>query len=134
MEPRIKAFYPPHTELGESPLYREEDGTLHYIDAFGYTIHVLPLSEPKNARVIRCPEMISLMCFHQGGGYIVCYFQGIARVGDDGKWEVLHQVVSDEEKATKRLNDGAVDSRGRLWFGSFDLYEIRPQCRSNSDS
>jgi D-xylonolactonase len=122
MDTRIKAFYPPHTELGESPLYREEDETLHYIDAFGYTIHILPLADPKNARVIRCPEMISLLYFHEGGGYIVNYFQGIAKVGDNGEWEVLQKVLPDEEKATKRLNDGAIDTQGRLWFGSFDLY------------
>jgi sugar lactone lactonase YvrE len=124
METRIKAFYPPHTKLGECPLYREEDGTVHYIDAFGYSIHVLPLSEPQNARVIRCPELISFMCFNQGGGYIVCYFQGIAKVGEDGKWEVLRKIISDEEYVTKRLNDGAVDSQGRLWFGENDLYNL----------
>lgn len=124
MTARIKAFYPPHTKLGECPLYREENGTVHYIDAFGYSIHILPLSEPNNARVIRCPELISFMCFCEGGGYIVCYFQGIAKVGENGEWEVLQKIVPDEEKAVRRLNDGAVDSKGRLWFGGNDLYEL----------
>jgi D-xylonolactonase len=120
MDNRVKAFVPPHTKLGECPLYREEDATLHYIDVLGYTIHILPLAEPDNARVIKCPELISFMCFHQGGGYLVCFFQGLAKVGDDGEWEVLKKIIPDEAKASNRMNDGAVDSRGRLWFGSVD--------------
>lgn len=123
MDTRLKAFRPPHTKLGECPLYREEDGTLHYIDVLGYSIHILPLADPNAAaRVIRCPELISFMCFCQGGGYLVCYFQGIAKVGDGGEWEVLKKIIPDEEIALKRLNDGAVDSQGRLWFGGVDKY------------
>jgi D-xylonolactonase len=125
MDTRIKAFNPPHTKIGECPLYREEDRILHYIDILGHTIHILPLSEPSNARVIRCPELISFICFCEGGGYLVCYFQGIAKVGDDGKWDVLKKIIPDDEKDSKRLNDGAVDSQGRLWFGSCDLYGSR---------
>jgi sugar lactone lactonase YvrE len=122
METHIKAFRPPHTKLGECPLYRDEDGTLHYIDVLGYCIHILPLAAPNLARVIRCPELISFMCFCQGGGYLVCYFQGIAKVGENGEWEVLKKIIPDEQKGSRRLNDGAVDSQGRLWFGSVDMY------------
>ena len=121
MATSVEAFYPPHTKLGECPLYREEDNTLHYIDAFGPSIHILPLSEPQKARVIHCPELISFMCFCEGGGYIVCYFYGIAKVGENGEWEVLRKMVPDDEKGIRRLNDGAVDSQGRLWFGGVDV-------------
>ncbi|KAI9826485.1 MAG: hypothetical protein M1819_007334 [Sarea resinae] len=85
-------------------------------------IHVLELVEPWHSRTISCPEPISFMGFHQRGGYIVCYFQGIAIVGDNGEWKVLRQVIPDHEKHLVRLNDGAIDSRGRLWFGSIDLH------------
>lgn len=121
--PPVTAFYPSHTRLGESPLYRPEDKTLHYIDVLGGNIHILSLSEqPYKLRTIRCPEPITFMGFARSGGYIVCYFQGIATVDEkDGTWRVLKKIIPDEEKHLVRLNDGAIDSRGRLWFGSIDI-------------
>ena len=121
--PPVAAFYPSHTRLGESPLYRPEDKTLHYIDVLGQNIHILSLSEkPYKLRTIECPEPITFMGFARSGVYIVCYFQGIATVNEkDGAWMVLKKIIPDEEKHLVRLNDGAIDSRGRLWFGSIDI-------------
>lgn len=121
--PPVAAFYPSHTRLGESPLYRHEDKTLHYIDVLGGNIHILSIGEsPYKLRTIRCPEPITFMGFARSGGYIVCYFQGIATVDEThGTWNVLKKIIPDEEKHLVRLNDGAIDSRGRLWFGSIDM-------------
>jgi sugar lactone lactonase YvrE len=128
----LKSYYPANTRLGECPLYRPEDKTLHYIDVLGNSIHILDLSShdstPDRLRTIPCPEPISFMGFcanpAEGGRhqYIVCYFQGIATVNEkDGSFKVLKKIIPDEEKHLRRLNDGAIDSRGRLWFGSLDI-------------
>lgn len=132
MGPSLKSYYPSHTQLGECPLYRPEDKTLHYIDVLGKNIHILDLSSHDSTldrlRTIPCPESITFMGFcanpPEGGGYqyIVCYFQGIATVNEtDGSWNLLKKIIPDEEKHLKRLNDGAIDSRGRLWFGTIDI-------------
>lgn len=118
----VRSFFPAHTRLGESPLYRVEDKTLHYIDVLEGNIHVLKLVEPYDLRTIRCPEPITFIGFCQSGGYIACSFQGINHVAEDGTWQVLRKIIPDDRKHLIRLNDGAIDSRGRLWFGSIDIF------------
>jgi hypothetical protein len=130
----LRSFYHPHTQLGECPLYRAEDKTLHFIDVLGQRIHILDLSsgDPKSysMRTIECPERITFIAFSalrslEGTStqrYVVCYFQGLATVDEaDGSWTVLQKIIPDEEKHLVRLNDGAIDSRGRLWFGTIDM-------------
>ncbi|KAK5315528.1 hypothetical protein LTR93_009783 [Exophiala xenobiotica] len=131
----LRSFYHPHTQLGECPLYRAEDKTLHFIDVLGQRIHILDLSsgDPKSysMRTIECPERITFIAFSalrspEGTStqryYVVCYFQGLATVDEaDGSWTVLQKIIPDEEKHRVRLNDGAIDSRGRLWFGTIDM-------------
>lgn len=120
MSHRIKAFVAPHTELGESPLYREEDNTLHYVDVLGRNINILQLGgEHKHERrTIQCPEPITFLSFHRDGGYLICSFSSIVRVTEDGKWTVLKRVFSDT--TNMRFNDAGIDSTGRLWVGTID--------------
>lgn len=118
MKERARALVAPHTLLGESPLWREGDNTLHYVDVLGQTINIIELSGSYKRRTILCPEPITFLGFHRGGGYIVCSFSSIVRVSDEGEWVVQKQVFPDTTVA--RLNDGGVDIAGRLWAGSID--------------
>ncbi|KAM6484900.1 hypothetical protein HDV62DRAFT_306762 [Trichoderma sp. SZMC 28011] len=118
MDEHIPAFVPPHTKLGESPLYRPEDATLHYVDVLGQEIKILQLDSSFGIRTIRCPEPITFLSFHKDGGYLVCSFSSIVRVSEGGDWNVLKQVFSDT--TALRLNDAGIDSAGRLWVGSID--------------
>ncbi|RSL97732.1 hypothetical protein CDV31_012912 [Fusarium ambrosium] len=118
MENRAKAFVTPHTDLGESPLYRAEDDTLHYVDVLSQKINILQLSGNHERRIIDCPEPITFLAFHQDGGYLICSFSSIVHMTDDGHWTVLKQVFSDVTK--ERLNDAGIDALGRLWVGSID--------------
>ncbi|EXJ86911.1 hypothetical protein A1O3_03865 [Capronia epimyces CBS 606.96] len=115
----VKTLVAPHTKLGESPIVRQSDGTLHFIDVLGAAIHVLKLPDLQVLRSITCPQPISFICFHEEGGYVACSFDSVVRIGEDGGWQVMKQVLADSNSV--RLNDGAVDSQGRLWFGSIDL-------------
>lgn len=110
-----KALVAPHTKLGECPLLRKGDNTLHYIDVLGATIHVLELPELRQRRSVKCPEPISFMCFHDDGGYLVCSFDSIARVNETGDWQILKRVIPDGTNI--RLNDGAVDSLAGCGLG-----------------
>ncbi|KAK5464861.1 hypothetical protein LTS15_001424 [Exophiala xenobiotica] len=146
----LRSFYHPHTQLGECPLYRAEDKTLHFIDVLGQRIHILDLSsgDPKSysMRTIECPERITFIAFSalrspQGTQrYVVCYFQGLATLDEaDGSWTVLQKIIPDEEKHLVRLNDGAIDSKGRLWFGTIDMpgadrFRVQPTSISNRAS
>lgn len=116
---RIHAFIEPHTQLGESPLYREADNTLHYVDVVGQRIIILNLSDLHRCEIY-CPERVTFLAFHKDGGYIVCSFSSIVRVSDDGTWRILVRVIQDT--TIERLNDGGIDSHGRLWVGSIDRF------------
>ncbi|PLB52475.1 SGL-domain-containing protein [Aspergillus steynii IBT 23096] len=118
MVTRIGAFVGPQTQLGESPLYREFDNTLHYVDVIGKTINVLQLDDNLKRRTINCPEHITFLAFHKDGGYLICSFSSIVHVLNDGTWSVLKQVIPDTTK--ERLNDAGIDTHGRLWVGSID--------------
>lgn len=120
MGDRIKAFIEPHTELGESPLYCEEDNTLHYVDVLGQKINILQLGGEKKheSRIIECPEPITFLSFHQDDGYLICSFSSIVRVTEEGEWTVLKRVIDDT--TIMRLNDAGIDSAGRLWVGTID--------------
>ncbi|KAI0545922.1 hypothetical protein F4679DRAFT_599091 [Xylaria curta] len=115
---RIPAFVQPNSQVGESPLYRDSDNTLHYVDVLGKTINVIQLSGNFKRRIIKCPENITFLAFHRDGGYIVCSFSSIVRVSEDGEWVVQKQIFADTTGT--RLNDGGIDSTGRLWVGSID--------------
>lgn len=118
MNERIRAFVPSHTQLGESPLYRETDNTLHYVDVLGQEINILELSGSFKRRTILCPERITFLSFHREGGYLVCSFSSIVRVSEEGEWSVQKQIFADT--TASRLNDAGIDSAGRLWVGSID--------------
>lgn len=118
MAQRIRAAIAPHTQLGESPLYRESDNTLHYVDVLGQTINILQLDGTQERRTIQCPEPITFLGFCRDGEYLICSFSSIVRVSDNGTWTVLKQVLRDT--TNERLNDAGIDSQGRLWVGSID--------------
>ncbi|OJJ42256.1 hypothetical protein ASPZODRAFT_170280 [Penicilliopsis zonata CBS 506.65] len=127
MDP-VESFIEPHTALGESPLWRASDQTLHYLDVLNNTIHILDLSSTSYARrKIQCPEPVASMNFCRQGGYILCTFTGVVKLGEDGTWTELVKVIPSEQQASVRLNDSAVDPLGRLWFGSID------KCLDESD-
>ncbi|KAM5344071.1 hypothetical protein ACJ41O_012608 [Fusarium nematophilum] len=118
MSQRTRAFVPPHTQLGESPLYRESDNTLHYVDVLGQAINILELSGSFKRRAIPCPERITFLGFHRDGGYLVCSFSSIVRVSEEGEWSVQKQIFANATAC--RLNDAGIDTAGRLWVGSID--------------
>lgn len=118
MNDRIRAFVPSHTQLGKSPLYREMDNTLHFVDVLGQTINILELSGSFKRGTIVCPERITFLSFHRDGGYLICSFSSIVRVSEEGEWLVQKQIFVDT--TASRLNDAGVDSAGRLWVGSID--------------
>ncbi|OOF95942.1 hypothetical protein ASPCADRAFT_207268 [Aspergillus carbonarius ITEM 5010] len=125
MQP-INPYILPHTLLGESPIYHQRDQTLHYIDVLNSTIHIIHISAPDKRQSVTCPEPIASVNLcrndNDAGGYIVCTHTGIARLSGDGEWTALREIVTDQERGKVRLNDSAVDGKGRLWIGSLDIW------------
>lgn len=118
--------FPQPLKLGEGPIYRFEDSTLHYVDFESKEVHILPLNpdtltkdENRELRVLKTEEPITCLYFQADKpGYICLYFDGIGELDEEtGKLTKLKEIC-DPKKC--RLNDGCVDPKGRLWLGELD--------------
>ncbi|KAE8453268.1 hypothetical protein EG329_011335 [Mollisiaceae sp. DMI_Dod_QoI] len=128
-----KAWYrcqPGPMVLGEAPIYRASDSTLHWVDALKeppelHILHIDPNTEiPKGeARVLVLDDSVTVHYFRKGvsGGYICAYYQGVAFMDEKtGKLEVLKEIIPKEERGERRFNDGGVDAKGRFWLAEID--------------
>lgn len=125
----------PPNILGESPIYRSIDSTLHWTDvhATPCTIQILKIDPftgnaleggSGSARILEVPfNPITAIYFRRDvrGSYICGYRQGIAFLDEQtGEVEVLKKLIGDEELGLT-VNDGGIDPKGRFWVGSVDL-------------
>ncbi|KAH8685915.1 hypothetical protein BGZ60DRAFT_502321 [Tricladium varicosporioides] len=122
----------PANILGESPIYRASDSTLHWIDVHSSpcTIHILKIDPTTGAAVgsahtLKVPfDSITAIYFRKGkpGSYICGYHSGIAYLDEKtGEVEVLKELIPKEARHGLTMNDGGVDPQGRFWIGAADL-------------
>jgi len=103
--------------LGEAPIYRSSDSTLHWVDPLKepselYILHLNPDSgAPEGeAKTFVLEDSVTVVCFRKGkkGSYICAYYQGIAFLDEEtGKLEVVKEIIPTGERAELRFNDGA---------------------------
>jgi sugar lactone lactonase YvrE len=106
-------------ELGEGPVWAE--GALWFVDIKGPRIYRYePASGDK--RDWPAPDAIGFLFPAEGGGFVAGLSDGLHRFEpESGRFERLVEV--EPGLPGNRLNDGAVDPRGRLWFGTMDAGE-----------
>ncbi|OMP83834.1 Regucalcin [Diplodia seriata] len=134
--------------LGEGPIYRASDSTLHWFSCLPDTsttpptppsLHILrvdPLTgralvrdshadeEGGNYRVLPLAESVTVAAFRKGRdkGYVCAYYAGIAWMDEGtGALEVVREMVGEGERGARRMNDGGCDARGRFWVAEIDL-------------
>lgn len=137
--------------LGEGPIYRSSDSTLHYVDCLSNPpqLHILdvdpktgdakyphPLQELLTAlknnknvsrpglRVVDLKDSVTVQFFRKNHpkSYICAYYQGIAFMDEEtGDLEVLKEIIPESERHIRRFNDGAVDCAGRFWAAEIDV-------------
>lgn len=129
----IKPWFTPSPSpntLGEAPLYRSSDSTLHWVDPLSTppTLQVLHIdaetgSPIGEARTLQLESSVSIACFRQDKpGYIVGYETGIAFMNEeDGKLEIIKEIIGPEWKGKRRFNDGGIDAKGRFWIAEIDI-------------
>lgn len=124
----------PPIRLGESPIYRKSDSTLHWVDFVDKPcrLYILPIDAttaiplgPARVVDILQNEYISVIRFRKvvQGSYICAYSRGIGYLDEaTGGVEVVQELVSAEEREQGLgLNDGGIDPQGRFWVGGLDL-------------
>lgn len=117
--------------LGESPIYRASDSTLHWVDCLItppelHILHLDPTTHQPLGPSKRLPlsDSVSVLFFRQSHpkSYICAYYQGIAFLDEDtGKLEVVKEIIPAQERGLRRFNDGGVDAKGRLWLAEIDV-------------
>lgn len=116
--------------LGEAPIFRESDSTLHWVDALKeppelHILHIDPdTGAPKGeARVLVLEDSVTVHYFRKDvpGSYICAYYGGVAFMEEKtGKLEILKEIIPKEERGERRFNDGGVDAKGRFWLAEID--------------
>ncbi|MDF7776564.1 SMP-30/gluconolactonase/LRE family protein [Sphingomonas sp. AOB5] len=104
--------------LGEGPVWVARDKALWFTDIKSHRIHRYdPATGGK--RSWDAPDQVGFALPVAGGGFIAGLKTGLARFDErDGSFTPL--VDPEPGLPDNRLNDGTVDSHGRLWFGTMD--------------
>lgn len=131
--PRISSwFIPPKgpMTLGEGPIYRPSDSTLHWVDCLCTPpeLYILPVDPVTgnpigNPRILVLDDSVSVMYFRKNhpGSYIAAYYQGVCFLDEmTGKFEVVKEIIPSNERDERRFNDGGVDAKGRFWLAEID--------------
>lgn len=108
-------------QLGEGPVWVERDQALWFVDIRKQQIHrYAPATGSK--RSWDSPEMVGFVFPAEGGGFVAGLQSGLHHFDErSGAFSLIVEVEAD--KPSNRLNDGIVDPKGRLWFGTMDNLE-----------
>lgn len=104
--------------LLEGPVWVERDQALWFVDIKSRKIHRYdPATGAK--RSWDAPDQIGFVLPAASGGFVAGLQSGLARFDErDGSFTPI--CSPEPGQPGNRLNDGTVDSKGRLWFGSMD--------------
>lgn len=108
-------------ELGEGPVWVERDRALWFVDIKKHQVHRFdPVS--RGTASWTAPEPVGFLFPADRGGFVAGLASGLYHFDENsGRFELIAKVEPD--KPDNRLNDGAVDPHGRLWFGTMDNKE-----------
>ena len=105
-------------QLGEGPVWVESDRALWFTDIKRQQIHRFD-PESGEGRSWQAPEQVGFLVPAKSGGFIAGLQSGLHRFDPKkGKFKLLVEVEPGSPE--NRLNDGVVDPKGRLWFGTMD--------------
>ena len=111
-------------QLGEGPVWVDRDSALWFTDIKGPTVYRLDPASGER-RSWNAPEPVGFVLPAAGGGFVAGLKSGLHRfLESTGSFELIEQV--DATHPNNRLNDGAVDPAGRVWFGTMDNEEKAP--------
>lgn len=125
-------WLPSGSGLGESPLYRASDDTFFFVDIKNNLVHRVPLAKGwEGKRTYSFEEPITRLHVVAGRTDVLAVQTklGLALVSlDTGALKHIASINHDDPSldGKVRMNDGAVDAKGRWWAGTMALDEETP--------
>jgi sugar lactone lactonase YvrE len=117
-----ECVWPLACELGEGPVWSAREQAVWFVDIKQKKIHRYD-ARAGERRSWDAPAAPGFLAPARDGGFIVGLKTGLHRFDPQtGVFTHMHRV--EPHRPGNRLNDGAVDPRGRLWFGSMDDAEV----------
>ena len=111
-------------DLGESALWDDRRSRLYWVDITGERIYARDWAGGATV-ALPVPGTVGSVALREDGGLVAALAHSIVRCDVD-KGTVEKVAVLEADLSGNRFNDGAVDPRGRFWFGSMDLAEKQP--------
>lgn len=110
--------------LGEGPVWIAEEQALYFVDIPASIIHRYH-PETETHDTWKAPNRAAFLLPVTDGTFLCGMPDGLYRFDPrDGRFS--HDAVVEPGKPGNRLNDGCVDPKGRVWFGSMDDSEQSP--------
>jgi sugar lactone lactonase YvrE len=113
--------------LGEAPIFRESDSTLHWVDCLSELsrLYILKIDDSGDADgeapVLDLEDSVTVVFFRKNKpGYIAAYYQRIFIDEQTGKMEIVKEIIPTAERDELRFNDGGIDAKGRFWLAEID--------------
>ncbi|WOH36146.1 SMP-30/gluconolactonase/LRE family protein [Thalassotalea fonticola] len=108
-------------ELGEGPLWHEEDNALYWVDIKNSNLHRFRFDRDGNEykHSWHFPGSISSVVVAKKGGLLATFKNGVFHINlNNGKLTQIREI--EDHLESNRFNDGSCDSQGNYWFGSMD--------------
>lgn len=124
--PAIKLLVDARNELGEGPLWDEEEQRLYWIDSLGKAIHRCT-EEGGAVETFAVPDHIGSLALRTKGGAVLALRNGF-HFYDFATGRATPIADPEPDQPRSRFNDGKVDRQGRFIAGSMDYEEKAPLC------
>jgi sugar lactone lactonase YvrE len=107
------------SQLGEGPIWDAVRARLLFVDIMRGEVHEFNPATGAD-RVIRVAEPVGAVVPSRRGDWIIATQTGFSRL--DPTSGAVHRIASVEaDSPDTRMNDGAVDARGRFWAGTMSM-------------
>ncbi|BAK84970.1 SMP-30/gluconolactonase/LRE family protein [Komagataeibacter medellinensis] len=111
-------------ELGEGPVWSVREQALYFVDIVGQAIHRFHPESGQHASW-SAPQRPGFVV-PVSDGTLICGLKDGLYGFDPASGRFDCMVAVERELPGNRINDGCVDSKGRLWFGTMDDGEATP--------
>jgi xylono-1,5-lactonase len=113
-----KAIWKAKTILGEGTLWVPSHNSIYFVDIKKKNILSLNIKTNKK-NIIKLDKEIGFLA-HIKKYIFVLGLKSEIRIMNIKNKEILKSIKIEEDKPLNRINDGKIDFKGRLWFGTMD--------------